>query len=277
MDGEGGGALLKFFPTLAGYTPKFLPMIRGIARFFIFVFVALYYLSIILVRALLRGDDLAHAFEIRRRWARFCCHLVGIRVDVNEPPAVEGPAVYVSNHRSYLDPVIVLRDVPSMPVAKAEVSGWPFIGFAARSSGVLYVKREDKDSRRATVIAIEETLKKGFSVLIYPEGTTHVELKSRTFRQGAFRVAAELGVPVIPIAIEYSRPEDAWINDDTFLPHFISTFSRRRIHIRMRYGQPITDADPERLLQRTQAWIDDEVVEIRKEWYGEAGVWEGAF
>ena len=238
---------------------------RGIARFFIFLFVALYYLIPILIRAAVRGNDLPYALERRRKWAVFCSHLVGVRIDVNEPPEVEGPCLYVGNHRSYFDPVAVLRDVKALPVAKAEVNGWPFIGFAARATGVMFVKRESRDSRKRTVGAIEDTLKEGFSVLIYPEGTTHVEVKTREFRQGGFRVAAEWGVPVVPIAIEYSRVEDAWVGTDTFIPHFIQTFGRRRIYVRMRYGQPIVDADYERLVQRTQEWIDAAIVEMQKD------------
>lgn len=237
---------------------------RGIGRFFIFLFASLYYLTPILIRAAVRGDDLAYALELRRRWANVCSRLVGVRIDVNEPPEVEGPCLYVGNHRSYFDPVAVLRDVKALPVAKAEVSSWPFIGFAARATGVMYVKRENRDSRKRTVEAIEDTLKDGFSVLIYPEGTTHVEVKTQEFRQGGFRVAAELGVPVVPIAIEYGRVEDAWVGTDTFIPHFLTTFGRRHIYVKMRYGQPIVDTDYERLVKRTQDWIDGEMVEMRK-------------
>lgn len=243
---------------------------RGIVRFFIFLSTSLYYLIPILIRAAIRGDDLAHTLKKRRIWANNCTRLVGVRIEVNTPPEVEGPCVYVSNHRSYFDPVAVLRDVEALPVAKAEVSSWPFIGFAAKATGIMWVKRENRDSRRRTVEAIEETLKEGFSVLIYPEGSTHIELKSHPFRQGAFRVAAELGVPVVPIAIEYSRPEDAWVGTDTFIPHFLSTFGRRRIHVKMQYGQPITGTDFEKLVQQTQDWIDAEVAEMRKGWYEEA-------
>ncbi|MBK6902524.1 MAG: 1-acyl-sn-glycerol-3-phosphate acyltransferase [Saprospirales bacterium] len=250
---------------------------RGFLRFWVFVGVALYYLVPILIRAAFRGDDLPYALRRRRVWAVKCSQLVGVRIDVDEPPVVEGPALYVSNHRSYYDPVAVLRDVEALPVAKAEVSGWPFIGFAARSTGVMWVIRENRESRKQTVEAIEDTLNEGHSVLIYPEGTTHTELKSMPFRQGAFRVAAALGTPVIPIAIEYSRPEDAWIGSSTFIPHFLTVFGRRRIYIKMRYGAPLTDTDPERLLQRTQEWIDAQVREMRKQWFEEEGFWENRY
>jgi lyso-ornithine lipid O-acyltransferase len=244
-----------------------LVAIRGIGRFFIFFFVTLAYLTPILVRAAIKGNDLSHALELRRRWANFCCSLVGVRIDVNEPPAMEGPCLYMGNHRSYFDPVAVLRDVKALPVAKAEISGWPFIGFAARSSGVMYVKRENRDSRRATVLAIEETLKDGFSVLVYPEASTHMDATCREFRPGAFRLAAEMGVAIVPIAIEYSRPEDAWVGTDTFIPHFLSVFGQHRIYVKMRYGQPIRDADPERLSARVREWIDDQVAAMRPGFY----------
>lgn len=254
-----------------------MTLLRGFLRFWIFAFVALFYLIPILVRAAIKGDDLAYALRRRRKWALACSRLVGIRIDVNEPPVVQGPCVYIGNHRSYYDPIAALRDVEALPVAKAEVDGWPFIGFAARSTGVMFVKRENRESRRLTVEAIEETLKGGHSVLVYPEGTTHTDLKSRPFRLGAFRVAAALGVPVIPMAIEYSRPEDAWIGSDTFIPHFLKVFGQRRIYVKMRYGQPFVDDDAERLVQRTQAWIDEEVREMRREWFEKEGVWANSY
>ncbi|MBK7406872.1 MAG: 1-acyl-sn-glycerol-3-phosphate acyltransferase [Saprospirales bacterium] len=191
---------------------------RGIFRFFIFLFTSLYYLIPILIRAAIRGDDLAHTLKKRRIWANHCTRLVGVRIEVNTPPDVEGPCVYVSNHRSYFDPVAALRDVEALPVAKAEVSSWPFIGFAAKATGVMWVKRENRDSRRRTVEAIEETLKEGFSVLIYPEGSTHIELKSHPFRQGAFRVAAELGVPSCPLPLNTAvRKMPGWGQIPSFL------------------------------------------------------------
>lgn len=247
--------------------------LRGAARFLIFVILAIYYLTPILVHAAVVKDGLPYALRRRRKWARVCSRLVGVSIDVDDPPTVEGPAVYISNHRSYYDPVAVLRDVEASPVAKAEVGSWFFIGFAARATGVMFVKRENKESRRQTIGAIEETLKRGLSVLIYPEGTTHIDLKSMPFRPGAFRVAAEMGRPVIPIAIEYSRPEDAWVGSDTFIPHFLEIFGQRRVNLKMRYGQPIVDGDFEQLIQRTQEWIDGQIVVMRKEFFEELGTW----
>ena len=250
--------------------------LRGIGRFLIFLVVALYYLIPILIRAAIKGDDLPYALYRRRRWAVVCSKLVGVNIDVNAPPRVDVPTLYISNHRSYYDPVAVLRDIEALPVAKAEVSGWPFIGFAARSTGIMFVKRENRESRKLTVEAIEETLKGGHSVMVYPEGTTHTELKSMPFRLGAFRVAAALGTPVVPIAIEYSRPEDAWIGTDSFIPHFLKVFGRRRIYLKMRYGAPLMDDDPDRLAGRTQEWIDEQVAAMRREWFEEKGLWENS-
>lgn len=242
---------------------------RGAARFLVFVILALYFLTTIVLNAVIVKDGLPYALRRRRKWARVCSRMVGVSIEVNDPPGVDGPVVYIGNHRSYYDPVAVLRDVEALPVAKAEIGNWPLIGFAARATGVMFVRRESKESRRQTVEAIEETLKGGHSVLIYPEGTTHTDLMTMPFRPGAFRVAAEMGVPVIPIAIEYKGEEDAWVGSDVFIPHFLKVFGKRKVSLRMRYGQPIRDDDPERLMQRTREWIDRQIGEMRRGWWNE--------
>ena len=73
---------------------------------------------------------------------------------------MDGPAIFVQNHKSYFDPVTALKLVKAMPVSKAEVSTWPLIGFMADYTGVLFVKREDKQSRADTLKGMEEELAK---------------------------------------------------------------------------------------------------------------------
>jgi 1-acyl-sn-glycerol-3-phosphate acyltransferase len=165
----------------------------------------------------------------------------------------------ISNHRSYIDPVITLREAKAFPVAKAEVSKWPLIGWGAKFTGIIFVKRESRDSRRGAIQAIEEALDEQLPVLIYPEGTTTGEPGTLPFKMGAFRVAARKGVPVIPCAIDYPNPRDYWIGDDTFVRHFFETFSRLKTRVVVRYGPPIYGDDPKELAKEARAWIDEEV------------------
>ena len=239
--------------------------LRAVYRFFAFIVLTSIYLLPMMIHALFRKDEMGYILKMRMRWAHRCIPALGVRMDVSEPPRSGGPYIFIGNHRSYFDPIAVLHYVPVMPVAKAEVGRWPFIGFAARVSGVLFVKRESAQSRRNALEGIEHMLQKGHSILIYPEGTTHIDPQVRAFRPGAFRVAARLGVPVVPLAIEYSRWSDAWIGKDTFLPHFYRTFGRKRIYLKMRFGEPVMSDDPRVLLETSQSWINEQMAGLQGE------------
>ncbi len=220
----------------------------------------LWYLLPLLAKSALYGHDMRRALRVRKRWARTVLRRLGVRVQLQTPlPQITGPALYVSNHQSYLDPIVVLREAEALPVAKAEVASWPLIGFAAKATGIMYVKRESKKSRFSTLMAIRQTLERGHSVLLYPEGTTQHGGATLPFRPGAFRVAAELGIPVVPIAIYYPDPADAWVGDDTFLPHFLRAFAKKYLDVRIAYGPACIHDDADRLRKRTRRWIDKQL------------------
>lgn len=205
---------------------------------------------------------LAGALRIRRWWAVFTLRWLGMEVSFEGPvPDGLGPVLLVGNHRSYLDPILVLTDLLAFPIAKAEVSRWPLIGAAARATGIIFVWREKRDSRAAALQAMEEKLREGYSVLVYPEGTTHADPYTAPFKAGAFRVAASMGIPVVPVAIEYQAAEDAWIGADTFVSHFLRTFGRRSSRARMAYGPVLSGSDAAGLSQEARRWIDEKLLD----------------
>lgn len=218
-----------------------------------------------MVLYLLRLDFLPIALKCRRLWARRTLHMLGVRVHRKGKPPIDQPCILIGNHRSYLDPIAVLKEVEALPVAKAEVGAWPLIGFAAKVTGILYVKRESKRSRADTLGAMGRYLEQGYSVLVYPEGTTHTDEKTMPFKRGAFTLAARTGFPVVPMAIEYLDLGDSWVGDDTFLPHFLRCFGKKRTHIFLHYGEPLSSDNPKELVEISQKWIDEEVAKMRAE------------
>lgn len=240
---------------------KFRATVRGILVALIMVL----HLIPAMVKALAGGKDMRFAQLMRRLWARRSLRILGVEVERTGPLPGKGPFLVIGNHRSYLDPIVVLKEVEAWPVAKAEVGSWPLIGFAARATGIIYVERENKDSRAATLDAMEHALNNGHSVLVYPEGTTHIQPVTSRFKPGAFRLAASLQVPVIPMAIEYENPDDAWVGAATFVPHFVKTFGRKKTRVKIRYGQPIISGDSSVLIAETKNWIDDNLVKMRAE------------
>ena len=105
------------------------------------------------------------------RWARFAAAVLCLRVRlVGEVPP--RPFLLVSNHLGYLDMILLGARLPVVFVAKAEVARWPVFGPLARQSGTLFVDRTlRRDAVRASG-AIEEVLRAGRSLVLFPEGTS---------------------------------------------------------------------------------------------------------
>jgi 1-acyl-sn-glycerol-3-phosphate acyltransferase len=122
-----------------------------------------------------------------------------------EPPKDIGsrPYVVVANHVSTADPFLL----SSLPwdmrwVAKEELFRMPLLGSLIRLGGDIPLRRGDGESVRAMFSACRHTLRHGLSVMIFPEGTRSRDGKLGDFKDGAFCLAIDEQVPVLPIAIE---------------------------------------------------------------------------
>jgi hypothetical protein len=79
-------------------------------------------------------------------------------------------------------------------------------------------------------------------------------------------MATKLKSAVLPIAIDYKIKTDAFVDDDTFIPHFIKCFGKRTTEIKMTYLEPIYSQDADYLLKSAKNSIDDELLRFRKDW-----------
>ena len=145
--------------------------------------------------------------------------LAGCRVRVvgKEYMNTPGAKMYASNHTSYFDvlPIMVGLGMPYRFVAKMEVRGMPFIGTFLRQMGHLSFDRSDPTSRLRQAEQMEEILRHGESVFVFPEGTFTREDGVRHFQLGAFNAAVAAGVPIIPVSLAGTRK---FLRDGTHLP-----------------------------------------------------------
>ncbi|CAN5900570.1 lysophospholipid acyltransferase family protein [soil metagenome] len=148
-------------------------------------------------------------------------------------------ALIVSNHVSYLDPLSLLPVCPAVPVAKAEVLGWPIVGAIGAALGTVFVPRDEPMARVRALFRIHDLLACGVSVLNFPEGTTTDGSAVAPFWRGSFGIARRLGVPVVPVAIRYRDPGMAWFDGATFFPHYLRTAGRQRIEVAVMFGSPL--------------------------------------
>lgn len=131
--------------------------------------------------------------------------LAGISVEIQGEEHLwsHRPAVFIFNHQSQLDLALTgyLLRHGFTGVAKKELKRDPIVGLPFRFAGVAFVDRKGgKDPRKALAPAVEK-LKEGISIAIAPEGTRSLTPSLGPFKTGAFFLAKEAGVPVVPIII----------------------------------------------------------------------------
>lgn len=217
----------------------------------------------VLLISLLGSKTTPLVMKVRRLWIRIMSPILGLQIEKQGDVPI-GPCLLVSNHRSFVDPVVTLYHLYAFPLAKAEISKYPLIGFGAAKTGVLYVDRADTKSRSGARIRIRETLVQGFNVLIYPEGTTNIECTTLDFKRGAFQVATDLGLPVVPMAIEYQDRADHW-KEATLFSHYLYQFGKAKSRCRLYIGPPMISEDHLSVVVEAREWIDQKLIIARSD------------
>lgn len=165
-----------------------------------------------------------------------CDH--GIHI-VIKGPVPDSAAVFVANHVSHMDPLVIAALKPLLPIAKGEISKWPFVGRVAHSYGVMFVKRGSTQSGARVLRSALRALQQGVSVLNFPEGTTTLGSEVLAFKRGIFGVAAIAGAPVIPTALRFEPEGMAWVGNSYFVTHCLRTFGRSRWTAYVSFGKAI--------------------------------------
>lgn len=137
--------------------------------------------------------------------AEVALSLAGVTVNVTGEQHLweQRPAVFLFNHQSLLDPLVVFklvqRDVTS--VGKKEVSSQPGVGQLAWLINAALVDRADVSQAREALRPAVERLQQGYSITIAPEGTRSITSRVGPFKKGPFHLAIQGGVPIVPIVL----------------------------------------------------------------------------
>ena len=124
-----------------------------------------------------------------------------IRFEGQWPPG-RGAYVVVANHQSFLD-IFVLCNIPHEMkwVAKKSLFKIPMFGWGLSLAGDICLDRGDAASALKVMSKARRYIENGVSVMIFPEGTRSEDGTLLPFKPGAFKLAVETGVPVLPIAV----------------------------------------------------------------------------
>lgn len=186
-------------------------MIALLRVLFVIVPATLWYGARILLEARKdEGADHELLDELPRRWARLLLRAAGVRVvmenvDVIDP---DRPQILVANHTSWFDVLALTAYFPGPYrfVAKQELASVPVFGPAWQACGHIAIDRQDR--RRAIEslqVAKRRLAEERPTVILFPEGTRSATGELRPFKKGAFVLAIETGVEVVPVGILGSR------------------------------------------------------------------------
>lgn len=148
------------------------------------------------------------ARNLIRFWARNFLRIIFCPVEIKkEQPIQEGKIVYVANHMSYLDTVLLAGYLPDnvLFVGKKELSTTPIIKNFIDKLGHLTVERMDFIESMSDTNFILNKFQEGNSIMLFPEGTFSAQPGLRPFKLGAFKIASETGSPICPISISGTR------------------------------------------------------------------------
>lgn len=197
-------------------------------------------------------------------WGKSILWVCGVKVKKNESP-LDQHFILMPNHRSYLDIFIVAAYTSTGFVAKAELKKWPFLKPGAKITNTIFVSRAELQSLLATMNKIKESIDSGIPVVLFPEGTSYKGPLTKPFKNGSFKIAADAGISVIPMAIHYKDINDAWVGNDTFFGHFFRQMSKPVTHVTIRYGKPVSHSDYKVLQAKTREQINGMLKDIISE------------
>jgi 1-acyl-sn-glycerol-3-phosphate acyltransferase len=164
-----------------------------------------------LIVLIISNDKIASRVAVA--WARFNSTITPmlVRVVGNDKINRQQSYVIVANHQSLYDILVLYGWMPVdfKWVMKAELRNSPFIGYFCHKIGHIFVDRSNPEAAQASINSAKNKITNGTSIIFFPEGTWSKNGRLLNFKMGAFKLAAELRLPVLPVTI---------INTNNILP-----------------------------------------------------------
>lgn len=139
-------------------------------------------------------------------WAKLFCILSFVRVTVKGRENIsKGTSyVFVANHQGAYDIFAIYGYLGHnfKWMMKKALERIPLVGYSCRRAGHIYVDNRTPAAIRQTMADAERQLAGGMSVVVFPEGSRTLDGKVHAFRRGAYTLAVEFGLPVVPLTID---------------------------------------------------------------------------
>ena len=149
------------------------------------------------------ADNKIH--KVAHLWAKILLSICNIKVKViGEENILRGkPQIFMSNHQSDFDILISLAYIPVQFrwIAKKELFSIPVFGAAMRSAGYIEIDRNNREKALQSIDEAALRIRKGKSIMTFPEGTRSHDGEIKPFKHGIFYLAIKSGTPIVPVSI----------------------------------------------------------------------------
>jgi len=174
--------------------------------------------------------------------------VANVKVKVTGSPTTE-PALWVCNHISWMDVLILAGDHTLDFIAKSEVASWPFIGNLVQKAGTLFVDRSNKFQAYRSLPELQRRIKSGTPVVVFPEGTTSDGQTTLPFKPMFYQAAVRENLLVQPISLRYERPDGQlsealpFVDEDDFFTSLMRIVKEPKTIAHVHYLAPMTAAE----------------------------------
>lgn len=181
------------------------------------------------------------------------CFALGIRIILSGEKSLHTPCLFISNHVSYLDILVLGASLNAAFVSKEEVKKWPIFGLYAQLQGAIFIKRE-KITLLQQKSVILKRLQEGGSLILFPEGTTHNGIHVLPFKSSLLKSVEEESLfstlKIQPVSLAYThlsgfplgrkeRLACAWFGDLSLLPHVRSLIALGPLLVHVKFHEPL--------------------------------------
>ena len=194
-----------------------------------------------------RFGKLGHAERNRavEQWAGKLLRLSGVELRVMGPVPQAGPLLIVANHLSWLDIPVIHACKHCRFVSKSDVKAWPLIGNLASAAGTLFIERNSRRDAMRTVTRMEEAIRDGDMVAIFPEGTTGDGKALLPFHANLLQAAIAAESAVQPLGLCFYDKQSgqmssapSYVGDESLLGSIWRTVTAPPLVAQLHYGLP---------------------------------------
>lgn len=208
--------------------PNPLTLCKGFVKYILFCSLMVFFLihhGLVTILIFNEKKRLRYFMKSIQLTSRLALKILDVKVNAKNVSQGARGKLLIANHISYVDVLVLFSHYPALFITSVEMREVPVLGSIVKFAGCFFVERRKAKRSTETVaqelISINDKLKAGFDVFLFPEGTSSDGSSILPFKPTFFQTAIECQVSIIPICLIYEEGRDVipWYGDMTFPDH----------------------------------------------------------